>query len=262
LPGIALHGAHIAAVLGLPFNLNPVSAWKYGTAYQRGKSDAERDIAAGIFATETYGMGAGGRHVELLRERFGIDTRIVAGCSVDIEILGHAAGYNKISEPEIDRRFGRAAIFATRAEADKLAADEYEQQKQSERALAVRISSFKPGDHAVLTSLSLYPADAVSTGQLTEEKLARIVHAIEAHVAAHVPADVPPFELSVHGRIEPDAPPSVSTGGNGVLPQPAYMEIYERVKALPDIRSDGAGVSYNLSFAKGSGPAMPLAASR
>ena len=254
--------SHLGALLGLPFNLDPVSAWMYGTAYQRGKADAAKDVAAGVLAVEVYGMGAGGgRGVQLLQERFGIDTRVVAGCGVNDEILGHAAGYNKVSEAEIDRRFGAAAIEAAREEGARLDDEAYEQQERAARQLAARISSFTAEHHVVLTSLSVYPPEALAEERITEQELARIVHAVEEYVGTIVPADVAPFELSVYGQIAADASPTAETGGNGVLPQPIYMEIYERVKVLPDVRSKN-GLSYHIAFARRNKPAaMPVAAS-
>ena len=260
MPIVRLYSPPLGALLGLPFNLDPLSVWSYGTAYQRGKADARKDIAAGVLAVETFGLGAGGRHVQLVRERFGIDTRIVAGCGVNDEILGHAAGYNKVSEAEIDRRFGLAAVEAVREEGARLDAEAYEEQKRADRRLAARVSSFSAQHHVVLTSLSVYPPEAVAEGHVTEEELARIVHAIEAYVGPTVPADVGPFELRVHGQIAADASPTAETGGNGMLPQPIYMEIYERVKVLPDVRSK-TGLSYHMEFERRKPAAMPIASS-
>ena len=257
--------SHLGAALGLPFHLDPVSAWMYGTAYQRGKADATRDVAAGVLAVEVYGMGAGaGRGVELLSERFGIDTRVVAGCGVDLEILGHAAGYNKVSEAEIDRRFGSAAIQTARAEGARLDDEAYEEQKRADRRLAARVSSFSAQHHVVLTSLSVHPPEAVAEGHVSEQELLRVVHGIEEYVGSIIPADVAPFELSVYGHIAAGEAPTATTNGNGALPKAIYREIYERVQTLPDVRAARGtqGIGYRMEFGRRHRPAdMPVASS-
>lgn len=77
--------------------------------YRRGKIDAQRDIQANQMITEIYGFGAS-RDSELgrlLKKRYGIEQRVVAGCIVNEKIIGHAKGYNEISHAEIERRFGK-----------------------------------------------------------------------------------------------------------------------------------------------------------
>ena len=105
-------------VLGLPpaVELEPISVSQYCRAWWAGRVQAKSDVAEGILAREVYGFGGGGPAAEILRKRYNIQTRALAGCIVDAKIVGHAAGYNAVSNAEIERRVGRARIKAAEAE--------------------------------------------------------------------------------------------------------------------------------------------------
>lgn len=77
-------------------------------AKARGRTDAQADISAGKLAIESFGLPSPDAPVyrRLLKERYGIELRPVAGCVVDEQILGHAAGYNEVMNAEITRRHG------------------------------------------------------------------------------------------------------------------------------------------------------------
>ncbi len=79
------------------------------SSYRQGKAAATRDLNDGILAVETYGFTMGGSDLksQLLKERYNIERRIVAGCIVSKKIRNHAKGYNGVSLPEIERRFGK-----------------------------------------------------------------------------------------------------------------------------------------------------------
>lgn len=96
-----------AMAFGLPMGctLSPTTMTRFFVAYVRGRADAHRDIRDGQIALEVSGLGAGGI-AKPLKDRYGIDTRVVAGCVVDDTILGHERGYNVVSAAEIRRRFG------------------------------------------------------------------------------------------------------------------------------------------------------------
>jgi hypothetical protein len=64
---------------------------------------------------ELSGLGAGG-FAEPLRNRYGIETRVVAGCVVDESILGHERGYNVVSAAEIKRCLGVDILDRTSGE--------------------------------------------------------------------------------------------------------------------------------------------------
>lgn len=85
-----------------------VSDYSY-SEYRRGKADAQKDIQANRLITEVYGFGASKDSAwgRLLKESYGIEQRMVAGCIVDGKIVGHAKGYNEVSHAEIERRFGK-----------------------------------------------------------------------------------------------------------------------------------------------------------
>jgi hypothetical protein len=132
-PSLLFYDRIAPDAFGLPdgARMNPLSAWMYFNAYRAGRVEAQKDVAAGILAIEEYGFLAGfGRDAELLCERYQIEVRPIAQCLVDESIFGHAAGYNKVSAREIDRRFGRSAIEATREEGYRLNKEERERQEQ------------------------------------------------------------------------------------------------------------------------------------
>ena len=91
-------------------------------AAQRGRADARADLRAGKLAIETFGKPANYRptYQRLLRERYGVQLRVVAGCAVDDSILGHTRGYNAIMRPEITRRFGTDVFDRTVADARRI----------------------------------------------------------------------------------------------------------------------------------------------
>jgi hypothetical protein len=110
------------AVFGLPeggFSLLPHNAVYYGVAYGDGWYDAKRDLRRGRLAYETYGFGGGGYYAEVLKERYQVEQRPVAGCVVSTWQLGHAEGYNRTIEAHIKRRFGHDALQLAQSEASK-----------------------------------------------------------------------------------------------------------------------------------------------
>jgi len=88
-------------------------------AYWTGRADAERDTRAGRLVIERFGLLFGeGDYVTILRQRYQIEMKTVAGCLVDDEIVGHAVGYNEIMKAEIERRFGPGLLERVREEAE------------------------------------------------------------------------------------------------------------------------------------------------
>ena len=91
----------------------PDSSMAYSRrAYLAGRTAAQRDIRRGILAVESAGLPAewSQEYEHLLKQRYGITDRGVAGCLVNDKIIGHIRGYNEVSEAEITRRFG-ADVF-------------------------------------------------------------------------------------------------------------------------------------------------------
>lgn len=82
------------------------------SAASKGQADAKADLKVGKLVIEQYGLPTP-VHAEaerLLRARYGIEARNVAGCIVNKEITEHAEGYNRVMKAEIARRFG-ADVF-------------------------------------------------------------------------------------------------------------------------------------------------------
>ena len=78
-------------------------------AYSAGRAAARGDLAHGILAMEGCGLRRGEMIEDgdrIMRERYGIINRPIAGCIVNDQILGHLKGYNDVTRPEILRRFG------------------------------------------------------------------------------------------------------------------------------------------------------------
>jgi hypothetical protein len=92
-----------------------------------GRADARRDLANGVLAKERFGLPVVciNEYSELLRERYRIELRSVAGCVVDSRILGHARGYNGVMVAEIERRFGTNIWGATMSDALKQYEDKH-----------------------------------------------------------------------------------------------------------------------------------------
>lgn len=207
----------------------------------------------GIFARasltiEAYGFGAGsGSYVGLVRERFQAEVNVVAGCSVSDTIAGHASGYNSLAKAEIERRFGQGAMEAAYEDGAKLDRERDALSRQPQTEFARRASSLRPEAHVVLHSLSIYPAEAVSDGRIAQEQLSRLIHAIEAQVAAIVPLEPEAFELTVFVSVTPGAPPTAAASDNGGLQQAISDRVSQSMKKLPDVRST-ADLSCRLSF--------------
>jgi hypothetical protein len=81
-------------------------------AYKQGRKDAERDVKKGVFAIEVYGMPPPSEHQTPVHPK--IQIRSVAGCVVDEQILGHAKGYNEVSQKAIQEHLGSGAATSFR----------------------------------------------------------------------------------------------------------------------------------------------------
>src|SRR6266487_891374 len=73
------------------------------SAYQAGRSEADKDVRENRLIIEIFGLPTpwDGEYAKLLNDRYHIQVRRVAGCIVDEKLVGHAKGYNEISESEI-----------------------------------------------------------------------------------------------------------------------------------------------------------------
>lgn len=90
-------------------------------AYQEGRADADNDLRANRLVVENWGLPMKGQdeYAKILRERYRIEFKRVGGDVVDVQTIGHAEGYNELSEREIKRRFGDDVLEKTEAEAVK-----------------------------------------------------------------------------------------------------------------------------------------------
>ena len=80
-----------------------------GSERMRGEASAKSDIAHGRYRELTYGLPGPGRleYTRVLRERYGIEVRVVAGCVVPPTLIDYVAGYNSVSMAAAKRKFGR-----------------------------------------------------------------------------------------------------------------------------------------------------------
>lgn len=257
LPSLPAYSLDAPSTLGMPFGayLNPLTAWQYFSAYRAGRAEARKDVAAGIMAMEVYGLGGFGPGESILRKRYGIDVRSVADCIVNAKILGHAAGYNEVAEPEIDRRVGRDRIAAARAEGARLAAEQRAQEQEYDKVLTKRFSNYPDGSKIVLKSVEPYLRGGVPLQPETEEQLGEFVQKVSEFVCSTVPADSRPFELRISATLTPAAPPHYETSGSLNSPSEAYLKVYRELPALPLPPWQGAELSVTLKFAIHAAPA-------
>ena len=98
-----------------------------GCAARSGRADAQQDLAKDVLAKERFGLPVVciNEYSELLRERYRIELRPVAGCVVNSRILAHARGYNGVMGAEIERRFGTNIWDVTMRDARKQYEDKH-----------------------------------------------------------------------------------------------------------------------------------------
>jgi hypothetical protein len=92
--------------------------WDYSAGI-RGQLTARFDVARGRFEVLAYGLPAPWRRewASLMRERYGIEMRIVAGCALSQSLAEYADGYNQVSGTAAIRRFGRDVFREVEADA-------------------------------------------------------------------------------------------------------------------------------------------------
>jgi hypothetical protein len=112
-PRMALYTLGVA-----PFvDLSPRSIMDYLVAHRVGRADATKDIQSGRLVIETYGLPPPPQYPEILRQRYHVELRPIAGCTdVTPKVIGHEQGYNGVSKAEIKRRFGSNVLEAVREE--------------------------------------------------------------------------------------------------------------------------------------------------
>jgi len=75
--------------------------------YEKGKADAESDVARGKLLIRRYGLtpGASSESLKELKEKYGIEF-FEYGCLVSGGLIEYVRGYNEVSSAEIKRKFG------------------------------------------------------------------------------------------------------------------------------------------------------------
>jgi hypothetical protein len=91
------------------------------SAYHKGRADALSELNKGVLAVESFGLPPAWVRLyeKILKEKYGIEDRTVAGCMVNDEIIGHAKGFNEVMEREIKKRWTEDVFEQASNEAHK-----------------------------------------------------------------------------------------------------------------------------------------------
>jgi hypothetical protein len=97
-----------------------LGAWEV-SADILGQLVADFDVARGHYQILEWGLPVSWRpeYNRLLRERYGIETRVIAGCVVSESLIAYAAGYNAVSTNAAKRKFGHDVFDRSNAEASR-----------------------------------------------------------------------------------------------------------------------------------------------
>jgi hypothetical protein len=111
----------------LPSASETIKRTQLDVEVRRGQVDALADLARGEYKVANRGgltiAGFNEQNDRLLRERYGIETKWVCpcGCVVPPEVDSYVFGYNRISMPAIEQKFGPDVLEKTAKEAYLLA---------------------------------------------------------------------------------------------------------------------------------------------
>jgi hypothetical protein len=85
----------------------------------RGQLVAHFDVARGHYEILSLGLPVPWRSefARILRERYGIENRVVAGCIVSPTLLAYTEGYNRVSMAAANRKFGHDVFKESVADA-------------------------------------------------------------------------------------------------------------------------------------------------
>jgi hypothetical protein len=88
----------------------------------RGQLAAHVDVERGHYKILTLGLAVSWRpeYTHLLRERYGVEERVVAGCFVSESLLAFAEGYNTVSMKAANRKFGHDVFEESAADARRI----------------------------------------------------------------------------------------------------------------------------------------------
>ena len=110
----------LSALLALTCVIAGIVIWE-ASARVRGQLVARFDLARGHYRILTLGLATRWRpeYTRLLRQRYGIEERMAAGCIVSESLLAYAEGYNRLSMDAANRKFGHDIFKETMADAIK-----------------------------------------------------------------------------------------------------------------------------------------------
>ena len=104
----------LSTVLVLVCLIGVLIGWDL-SAKIRGQMVAHLDVARGHYEILVLGLPMAWRpeYGRLLRERYGIEMRVVAGCVVSESLLAYTSGYNAVSERAVNLKFRRDVFKET-----------------------------------------------------------------------------------------------------------------------------------------------------
>ncbi|MBI5821044.1 MAG: hypothetical protein HZA88_18910 [Verrucomicrobia bacterium] len=108
-------------------------AWS-PTAEVRGRVVAKLDLACGHYEVQSYGHPAFWKreYAKLLRERYGIECRTVAGCCVWDSLVSYVRAYNGVVKAAMKRKFGRDVFKECAEDAEKACLERTRKAAQTE----------------------------------------------------------------------------------------------------------------------------------
>jgi hypothetical protein len=89
--------------------------------FSKGQVDARRDIARGRLVIQSSGSfnSPSAAFEKLLRKRYKIRVEIISTDEMSDQAFGYKEGYNSISFPAIERRYGKGFLDRAYAESEK-----------------------------------------------------------------------------------------------------------------------------------------------
>jgi len=248
-PSLGFYNTVAPEAFGLPggMKMNPVSAWKYSSAYLAGRSDAQKDLSAGILAIEDAGLLPGHERWDgrVLRERYQIEIKTIAGSVVDETSLGHRDGYNSVSIREIDCRFGWDHVQAARGEELR---EQGVRAEQSLKELSKRLSSLRPNAKVTTELIRPYVDGHPLKDVAAQQRLAPFVHAVEQSVLDATPEDSPAFELHISVTLTPNSRPWFQIYGLADSPPSVSQAISNNLNATPPPEWSEGSLSVAFDF--------------
>ncbi len=90
----------------------PKNALDADLTYEKGQTEAKKDVARGKLIIKRYGFGPS-PHPDKLLEKYGIELNEY-GCLISANLIAYVKGYNEISLAEIKRKYGDEPFEAMR----------------------------------------------------------------------------------------------------------------------------------------------------